>query len=130
MRTIEKLSECKTLIGNSFPLSLVRKHRVEIAEIGLDELRHVLAESDPVSFWGHENSRAAAERIVSASLKPTCSRPAMALDDEGFPMLDGFRFKVCYVLSPDYAAGYRPAVGEEMPAEAIRAWHALRLDWK
>ena len=120
----------KVLIGNSFPLSLVRRHRVEIEEIGVEALRRVLAESEPVSYWGHENSRTAAERVVSVSLKPDVERPAMTLDGEGFPMLDGQRYTECHVLSPDYAAGYRPAIGAEVPSEAIRSWHALRLTWK
>lgn len=123
-------SRRKVLIGNSFPLSLVRGHRVEIEEIGVDALRCVLAESEPVSYWGHENSRSVAEQVVAVSLKPAVERPAMTLDGEGFPTLDGRRYTECHVLSPDYAAGYRPAIGAEVPPEAIRSWHALRLTWK
>lgn len=120
----------KVLIGNSFPLSLVRRHRVEIEEIGVGALRRVLAESEPVSYWGHENSRSAAEKVVAVSLRPAVERPAMTLDDEGFPTLDGERYTECHVLSPDYAPGFRPAIGTEVPPEAIRSWHALRLTWK
>ena len=119
----------RVLIGNSFPLSLVRNHRVEIEEIGVEALRRVLTESDPVSFWGHENSRSLAESVLSVSLKTATARPAMTLDGEGFPTLDGQRFTECHVLSPDYAPGFRPSIGSEVPSDAIHAWHALRLSW-
>ena len=125
-----KQTRRKVLVGNSFPLSLVRNHHVEIEEIGVEALRRILAESDAVSYWGHENSRSAAEQVVAVSLKPSVERPAMTLDGEGFPMLDGERYTECHVLSPDYAVGFRPAIGAEVPPEAIRSWHALRLTWK
>lgn len=119
----------KVLVGNSFPLSLVRR-RVAIEEIAVETLRRVLAEGEVVSYWGHENTRAAAEDVLSVSLKPRVERPAMTLDGEGFPVLCGDRYMTCYVLSPDYAAGIRPAIGAEAKAEEIRAWHALKLTWE
>lgn len=119
----------KALVGNSFPLSLVRSHRVEIDEVGLVELRRVLSESEVVSFWGHENSREVAESVLSVSLKPKMPRPAVVLDADGYPTLYGDRFTTCYILSPDYAPGYRPAIGTEVSPADILAWHALRLTW-
>lgn len=122
---------CQTrfLIGNAFPLSLVRGHRVAIEELSLDELRQMLKASEPDSFWGHENTRAIAEATLGVPLKPAVERPAMVLDSEGYPMLDGRSYKVCYVLSPDYTPGFRPQIGTEVAASDIRAWHALRLTW-
>lgn len=120
----------RTLIGNTFPLSLVRGHRVVIDELPLEELRAVLATSEVASFWGHENTRAVAEAVLGVSLKPATERPAMMLDEAAYPTLDGHQYTTCYVLSPDYAPGYRPAIGVEVAAEDIRAWHALRLEWK
>lgn len=121
--------EAAALIGNAFPLSLVRGHHVVIDELPMAELRSILASSEVVSFWGHENTRPVAEAVVGVSLKPARDRPAMMLDDEGYPTLDGRRFRICYVLSPDYAPGCRPAIGAEVAPEDIRAWHALRLEW-
>ena len=122
--------QVRVLIGNAFPLSLVRGHRVTIEELSLDELRQMLNASEPDSFWGHENTRAIAEATLGVSLKPAVERPAMVLDSEGYPMLDGRSYKVCYVLSPDYTPGFRPQIGAEVAAADIHAWHALRLEWK
>lgn len=119
----------RILIGNSFPLTLIRGHRVVCEEIALDALRTALAAGGVASFWGHENTRAVAEAILGVGLKPACDRPALGLDPEGYPVYGGVRHRVCYVLSPDYVEAHRPAVGEVVPADAIRAWHALRLVW-
>lgn len=119
----------RILIGNSFPLTLIRGHRVVCEEIALDALREKLAGTEVVSFWGHENTRAVAEAILGVGLKPACDRPVLKLDSEGYPAYEGVRHRVCYVLSPDYVEARRPAVGEVVPADAIRAWYALRLVW-
>lgn len=119
----------RILIGNSFPLTLIRGHRVVCEEIALDTLRTVLAVGCVASFWGHENTRVVAEAILGVGLKPACDRPALGLDPEGYPVYEGVRHRVCYVLSPDYVEAHRPAVGEVVSVAAIRAWHALRLVW-
>lgn len=119
----------KILVGNTFPLTLVRGHRVACEEIPIDALRARLAERPVASTWGHANTRAAAEAILRVSLAPAVARPVLALDDDDYPVLDGERFEEAYVLSPDYVANFRPAVGEEVAPGSIRAWHALRLTW-
>lgn len=117
------------LIGNSFPFSLVRRD-ADIRMIDPSVLRALLARSPVVSFWGHENSRAAAEAFLGVGLKPSTPRPAVLLTPDNLPTLDGLVFRTCYVCSPEYVPGYRPAVGEETPSSAIRGWQTLRIDWR
>lgn len=123
-----KLSD-RVLVGNTFPLTLVRGHRVACEEIPVDALRAHLAGRSVASFWGHANTRAAAEAILHVDLAPAVARPVLALDGDNYPVLDGERFAEAYVLSPDYVANFRPAIGEEVAPESIRSWHALRLTW-
>ena len=119
----------KILVGNTFPLTLVRGHRVTCEEIPIDALRARLAERSVASTWGHANTRAAAEAILRVSLAPAVARPILALDHDYYPVFEGERFMEAYVLSPDYVANFRPAIGEEVAPESIRSWHALQLKW-
>ena len=117
------------LIGNTFPFALLRRD-ANVRTLSIDALRAALADSDIVSFWGHENTRAAAETILGGvSLSPATERPALTLSSDGLPMLDGVVFRTCFVLAPDYRPGYRPAIGEEPTPSDILGWHALRIDW-
>ncbi len=121
------------LIGNTFPLTLVRGWRVEIEEISVETLRKALASGATVrSFWGHAESQRAAETFLGVSagaLTPRVPRPALRLNAEGLPELDGECFAECYVLSPDVAGGGRPAPGQAAAPSAITGWHVLRLRW-
>ena len=117
------------LIGNTFPFALLRRD-ANIRTLSIDALRSALADSGIASFWGHENTRSAAETILGGvSLRPATERPALTLSPDGLPMLDGRVFRTCFVLAPDYHPGYRPAVGEETTPSDILGWHALRIDW-
>ncbi len=117
------------LIGNTFPFALLRRD-ANIRTLSIDALRAALADSDVVSFWGHENTRSAAESLLGGvSLRSATERPALTLSPDGLPMLDGRVFRTCFVLAPDYRPGYRPAVGEETTPSDILGWHALRIDW-
>ena len=116
------------LIGNTFPFALLRRD-ANVRTLSIDALRSALADSDVTSFWGHENTRAAAETIVGVPLSPATERPALTLSSDGLPSLDGRVFKTCFVLAPDYRPGYRPAIGEEPTPSDILGWHALRIDW-
>lgn len=122
-------SEEKMLLGNTFPMVLIRHHTVTVADCGVEELALEARRRGVVSYWGHENTRAVAEAQLGVDLRPQSSRPAITLDVKGYPSLDGNSFKCCYVLSPDYRAGFRPAIGEEVRAEDILGWHALKLTW-
>ena len=96
----EKRQKNHVLVGNAFPLSLVR------------------------------NTRLAAEAVLGVSLAPKTPRPAITLSAEARPQLEGYTFDTCWVLSPDYRKDFRPAIGQEVPLDAIRGWHALKLTWQ
>lgn len=118
------------LIGNAFPLTLIRNHQVKISEVSLDFFRDELRGGRIFSFWGHENSRLDAETYLGIKLKTMVERPVLELSDEEYPMLDNHVFKHCYVLSPDYSRSHRPAIGAEVSAALIKGWHLLRLSWQ
>ena len=123
----------EVLIGNTFPLTLVRGWRVSVEEVEVETLREALARGSVRSFWGHEETRGMAEAWLGLSegaLTTRVWRPALVLDDEGLPMLDGGSFRECWVLSPDVAGGGRPAVGGAANAASIVGWHVLRLRWE
>lgn len=119
----------RTLIGSTFPLSLIRR-RVVIEPGAIEDLRACLAAAPPASFWGHRNTLAQASALTGVDLTPRTERPAIELDHEGFPGLEGETFRACWVLSPDYVPGFRPAIGEEVPAAKIRGWQVLRVSWE
>lgn len=123
-------TESKILIGNSFPFSLVRCPRLLVESVSLAELKSHFAGSEIVSFWGHANTRMAAESVLGVSLLPKTERPAIVLTAEGLPMLDGEVFDTCWLLSPDYQQGFRPAIGQEVGPGMISGWHVLKLTWK
>ena len=123
-------TEKKLLIGNSFPFSLVRCDRLVVESVLLSALQSSLAGAEVSSFWGHENTRAAAERVLGVSLAPRTERPAVTLSPNMHPMLYGDVFDTCWLLSPDYREGFRPAIGQEVGLDQIAGWHVLKLTWK
>lgn len=116
------------LIGNSFPLSLIRT-KVVIEPCPVDDLRRELACRPIYSFWGHRNTLAAANQLTGADLMPATDRPALQLSAPLCPVLGGIEFDECWILSPDYVSGYRPAIGEEVEQDKIVGWQVLRLKW-
>jgi hypothetical protein len=120
------MNAARTLIGNAFPLSLVRR-KVVITPEREETLRTLLGVSRPASFWGHAITLQAASARVGADLTPGSERPALQLNAEHLPCLDGIAFTECWILSPEFDAGFRPAIGEEVPAERIRAWQVLKI---
>ena len=106
-----KTDNRKVLIGNSFPFSLIRSDKVVVESKNLDSLRKEVDGSLLFSFWGHANTRALAESQLGVSLKPRSERPAITLSEKGLPMLAGETFDLCWLLSPDYPKGFRPAIG-------------------
>lgn len=118
------------LIGNTFPLSLIRRN-VLIFTRTQSELRMAITNmGGVVSFWGHANTVTTASEWAGVDLSPRVARPALTLDQQGFPTLNGQSFTRCWVLSPDYAPGFRPKEGELVPAEAILGWQALEIVWE
>ncbi len=125
----EKREKPSVLVGNAFPMSLVRCARLLVESKSVGDLRAALAGAAVVSFWGHENTRPAAEAALGVALAPKTPRPAIALSADARPQLEGRTFDVCWILSPDYRKGFRPAVGEEVAPDAICGWHVLKLTW-
>ena len=123
-------TKSKLLIGNSFPFSLVRCARLIVESKPLAALKEALADAEVASFWGHENTRAAAERVLGVSLAPRTERPAVTLSPAQRPMLYGEEFGTCWLLSPDYPEGFRPAIGTEVSPAQIAGWHVLKLTWQ
>lgn len=116
------------LVGNSFPLSLVRR-RVQIDPLALDEARQVLACRKFVSFWGHENTLRVAENLLGVDLSPRSARPALTLDAENLPCLDEISSPFVLVVCPEYVAGFRPGIGTEVPPEKIRGFQSVVLNF-
>ncbi len=117
------------LVGSTFPLSLIRR-RVVIMPALLDVFRKMLQERKWQSFWGHENTLAAAYQITGFDLRPAEARPAIRLNPSGYPELNGAEYRECWVLSPEYVPDYRPAIGEAVPADKILGWQVLRIIWE
>ncbi|MBI4664155.1 MAG: hypothetical protein HY735_35615 [Verrucomicrobia bacterium] len=123
------MSTTRTLIGNSFPLSLVRR-RVVITPESVEKLRTRLNAAPPASFWGHASTLPHANRLLEVDLTPRTERPALTLDAASLPELDGRSYTECWLLSPNYAAGFRPAPNAEVPPDQITGWQVLRLNWE
>lgn len=117
------------LIGSTFPVVLIRR-RVVFDPVTLDDVRQVLDNAEIHSFWGHANTLDAARSALGKDLTPLVERPALLLDDEGFPSMDGISFKECWVLSPNYRPGFRPRIGSEVHPDDIVDWNGLRISWE
>lgn len=122
-------SSRKILIGSTFPLTLIRR-RVVIEPVALAGLRQVLSHQPPASYWGHKNTLAIASQILGVDIAPASDRPALRLNEDGKPKLDGEVFDECWVLSPEYEIGYRPSIGEEVLSEKITGWQVLKMSWE
>jgi hypothetical protein len=117
------------LLGNTFPLVLIRRP-VSITPVAdADAVREKLRAADVHSFWGHANTAYAASSFLGVDVTVSV-RPVLALTPDGLPTLDGIVFKECYVVSPDYATNFRPAVGEEVKPEQIKGWQILLIEWQ
>ena len=121
----------KILIGNSFPLSLVRRE-VEIEPVDLTQfvvrLDAALTKGDQVvSFWGCSNTLKVASDILGVDLTPKTERPALSLSSNNLISFEGETYHIVYILSPDYRPGFRPAIGVEVGPEDITGWTVLRV---
>ncbi len=116
------------LLGNSFPFSLIRAP-VRIEPRSMSDLRAALKDAEVHSFWGHANTASAAEALAGVTLSRPSERPALTLSEDRKPMLDGIEFPECWILSPDYPPGFRPAIGEEVTHEKISGWQILFMEW-
>ena len=116
------------LIGNSFPLSLIRR-KVVIEVVSREAVLEFVQGKAVVSFWGHANTLSAANGWLGVDLTPKTERPALCLSDDKLPQLDGVEYKTCFILSPDYRPGLRPAIGSEVDSVDILGWQVLKISW-
>jgi hypothetical protein len=113
------------LIGNSFPLSLIRrKVTIAPATLNLEGLEEIY------SFWGHENTIQVASDFLGIDLTPKVKRPEIKLNPNNLPELDGVIFTECWIVSPTYKVGFRPAIGEEVEESVIKSWQVLKITWE
>lgn len=117
------------ITGNSFPINLIRRH-VECTPQTFEEYLKQLQTGRWMSFWGHRNTLDAVNQMTHFDLTPQTERPALTLDDESFPVLNGVRYRECWILSPIYRSGFRPSVGEEVPIEKILSWNVVKMTWR
>ena len=122
-------TDVSVLIGNTFSLSLIRR-AVRIRPMGLETLRGALATRPVRSFWGHPNTVHVANALLGIDVTPHTERPALTLTADGLPVLEGEVFSECYVLSPDYRPGFRPALCAEVYPGDITGWQVLRIEWE
>ena len=122
-------NEQHILIGNSFPLSLIRRP-VRIEPQTREDLLNAVSGKTIISFWGHANTLKRVEQFTSLSLASSCARPVIRLQKSSLPEIEGQTFCECWILSPDYIDSFRPAVGEEVPPEKIKGWQILRIKWE
>lgn len=116
------------LLGNSFPLSLIRR-AVSIQPRPLVDLLAAMQGRAVFSFWGHANTLSAVCRLLGRDVAPLCVRPVLTLDRHDLPCLAGRSFAECWVLSPEYAETFRPELGQEVAESAIVAWRVLHICW-
>ena len=81
------------------------------------------------SFWGHENTLHAAGELLGVDVSPRSSRPALGLDAENLPCLDGVSSCEILVVCPEYALGFRPGIGEEVPRDQIKSFQTILIQF-
>jgi hypothetical protein len=123
------VSNSAVLLGNGFPLSLVRR-RVVLGSAQPGALRTALHARGWKSFWGHANTLAAAGDWPGVDVTPESERPALTVDASGLPMLGGRSYGAVWLLSPEYPEGSRPRIGEEVLPAQISGWRVLRMEFE
>jgi hypothetical protein len=119
----------KLLIGNSFPMSLIRRE-VKCVPIAVEEFREFIADIEIVSFWGHDNTVDGASELLARDLRPKQKRPVLKLSEKNLPVLNNCEFDTVYVVCPEYAVGFRPEINNEFDTKQIKNWQVVKLTWK
>ncbi len=112
------------LLGSTYPLTLIRRRAV-IEPRPLADLQAAAAQHGFLSYWGHANTLPAARAVLGFDPTPATARPALTLSPDQLPTLEDRTFTEVWVLSPDYAPGFRPEIGKEVAAESIWSWRVL-----
>ena len=126
---MDRIGDKYTLIGNSFPFSLIRRN-VKIEISNLLTLSEQLFKSKIFSFWGHNNTINVANNILGVDITPKTERPILSLDKDNIPLLNNISFTECWILSPDYVKDFRPKIGEEVSENKILGWQILKITWE
>jgi len=116
------------LVGNSFPLSLIRR-TVTIRPMECSQFLDAVSGAHIYSFWGHRETLDVVRDRFGVDLTPREERPAVTLSADGYPVLYGKVFRKCWIVSPVYEPGFRPAYGSEVPADKIVDWQILLIEW-
>ena len=116
----------KVLVGNAFPLSLVRR-AVRITPQQSDAFPR---DAKVFSFWGHSNTLPHVNAFLGLDLTPASERVALSLNGDLLPQLLGEVFRECWIISPNYTENFRPRIGEEISAEKISSWTLLKVVWE
>ena len=113
----------KILIGNTFPLVLIRRNTL----IKPVPIRKIDKRINVYSFWGHANTLKVASEKLGVDLTPKEVRPAIGLNERNLPLFLGEVFREVYVFNPDYKGTYRPKIGEEVGEDMINGWTMLLI---
>lgn len=114
------------ILCNTFPLSFIRR-RVIIEPCTMMELREAVARQGMLSFWGVAETLSAAKTMLGFDPSPASIRHNLTLNEESLPTIEGHRFSEVWVVSPDYAHGFSPQLGHEVPVAAIQSWQVLLI---
>ena len=117
------------ITGNTFPINLIRR-KVTIKPETFENYYAALNNNQWESFWGHSNTLPIVNTLVRKDLTPKIERPAISIDEDGFPSLYGKSYKECWILSPNYKENFRPAIGVEIKASDIKSWDVLHMHWE
>ena len=116
------------ITGNTFPVNLFRR-RAEVIPETFEHYLEKLRSGNWESYWGHVNTLSAVNTLCGVDLTPREDRPALTTDTAGFPVLYGKSYRECWVLTPEYRPGFRPAIGVEVTPDDILSWQTLRILW-
>lgn len=117
----------KILLGNSFPMGLV-KRPARLTPLRKEDLLALLKDKEIVSYWGHQNTVSLASAYLGREIP--CRRVALGLSRDLFPSIDGETFQEVILLTPEYRSGFRPQIGVEPTPEDIREWGVLRISFE
>ena len=123
---MEKKFSNKILLGNSFPMGLV-KRPARLTPLGKEDLLALLKGREVVSFWGHQNTVSLVSDYLGREIP--CRRVALGLSRDLYPSVDRETFQEVLLLTPEYRDGFRPQIGVEPTPEDIRAWGVLRVSF-
>lgn len=98
--------------------------------ITLVEAQHLLRTREIHSFWGHNNSLVAASQFTGYDLTPRKNRPAIVLDNEGFPILGGISSREILIFPPEYPEDFRAAIGQEIAVSQILGFRPVLLTFR